>query len=296
MLGKGKLDLGHEEVATLRADLILRFTSQSVLVVDQFASSHFEGLALTRKLNLAAIDYHLGCFGRWVNSFFSCDKFASLNHHTRLFRVGSLEFRPSLKHLEKLFSLHLCDFCFLWQGFVGGLFLSQLLRRPQRLLPGAIRVLVRILRLYNAVLLFVTFILAALTFGWTLEVLSCVPIFSALTRFQSLRIRIVSSIDYWFFITLMVIIFWSFLRKLHQFCGSFAGPVPLIFFRGWVFVLSLPSLRDGDDWRLEIIFLTKTILGWRFTFTGLFQVSLTGVLQLFLLELRVRPFAGHIWV
>jgi hypothetical protein len=165
LLGKGKLNLGHEEVATLRADLILSFTSQSVLVVDQFASSHFEGLALTRKLNLAAIDYHLGCFRRWVKSFFSCDKFASLDHHTRLFGVGSLEFRPSLKHLEKLFSLHLCDFCFLWQGFVGGLFLSQLLRRPQRLLPGAIRMLVRILRLYNAVLLFVTFILAAFTFG-----------------------------------------------------------------------------------------------------------------------------------
>ena len=187
-LRKNKFDLGHEEEATINADLVWSFSWQRVLVVNQFASNNSELFTLIFELDLTAIDRHLRCARRGINAVWSWYAVTSFYKYTCLLRVFNLLARPALEHVEKRVGIHFRDFSFSWKNFVDGLLLSQLLRRNWSLLSGPIDVLVWVLRLHNSILLFVVFLAVVAL----IRVLRNRSIFSALSRFQNLGIRIVS--------------------------------------------------------------------------------------------------------
>lgn len=291
-LRENKLDLGHEEEATVNADLVWSFSWQSVLVVNQFAGNNSELFTLIFELDLAAIDRHLRR-ARWrINAVWSWYAVTSFYKNTCLLRVFNLLARPALEHVEKRVGIHFRDLSFSWENLVDGLLLGQLLRRNWSLLSGPVDMLVWVFRLHDSILLFVAFLaIVAL-----IRVLRSGPIFSALSRFQNLSIRIVSFIQQWFF-RFWGLILKCFMRRLHQFCGSLHWlRTLLLFLRRRLLVMCFSPLFKRNCRYVEITFLADAKPGRRFTFPRLVVVSLGCVLQLLVLELRVRPFAGHIWV
>lgn len=187
-LRKNKLDLGHEEEATINADLVCRFFRQNVLVVNQFTGNNSELFTLILELDLAAIDRHLRCARRRINAVWSWYAVTSFYKYTCLLRVLNLLACPALEHFEKRVGIHFRDFSFSWKNLVDGLLLSQLLRRYWSLLSSPVDMLVWVFRLHDSIFLFVVFLAVVAL----IRVLRSGPIFSALSRFQNLGIRIVS--------------------------------------------------------------------------------------------------------
>jgi len=137
--------------------------------------------------------------------------------------------------------------------------------------------------LHYAIWLFVVFLAVVAL----IRVMRSRRIFSALSRFQNLSIRIVSFL-YLRFFSFWGLILGCFIPGLHQFCGNLhrLGTLLLLLLLLRRFLVMCFSPLFKRNYRsVEITFLADAEPGRCFTFSRLVVVSLGCVLQLLVLEL-----------